>query len=101
GGLKVVMEAFLQEWDRVQGELTTARVGIEQATAQVEQATQMRTDAEEHQAQATLVGAVGLDLQGNRFIAYLLHESMQLLASDASGRLSDFTNGRYALVAEE
>lgn len=101
GGLKVVMEAFLQEWDRVQGELTTARVGIEQATAQVEQATQMRADAEEHQAQATLVGAVGLDLQGNRFIAYLLHESMQLLASDASGRLSDFTNGRYALVAEE
>ncbi|MCA9848101.1 MAG: hypothetical protein KC472_09020, partial [Dehalococcoidia bacterium] len=99
--LKTEMETFEVERDRVQNELTAARLSIEQAATQIEQAEQMRKDAEEHQSKANLIGAVGTDLRGDRFIAYLLHESMQLLAADASNRLSDFTNGRYALVAEE
>ena len=99
--LKSEMESFEVERDRVQNELTAALLSIEQATTQLEQAAQMRADAEEHQSRANLIGAVGTDLRGDHFIAYLLHESMQLLAADASNRLSDFTNGRYALVAEE
>ncbi|MGE3961677.1 MAG: AAA family ATPase [Dehalococcoidia bacterium] len=99
--LKAAMEAFEVDRERVQGDLTAARLAIEQATTQLDQAEQMRADAEEHQSHANLIGAVGTDLRGDRFIAYLLHESMQLLAADASNRLSDFTNGRYALVAEE
>lgn len=100
-GLKVAMETFEADRDRVHRDLATTQTHIEQATEQLAQSERMRTDAEAHQAQADLVGSVAQDLRGDRFIAYLLHESMQLLAADASGRLSDFTNGRYALVAEE
>lgn len=99
--LKVEQEAFLERERTTQEELIATRVAKEQAASQAEQAASMQTDAEAHQAQASLVGSVGLDLQGNRFIAYLLNESMQLLAADASERLSAFTNGRYALVADD
>lgn len=99
--LRAVMEAFEVDRDRVQEALTTTRNSREQAAAQVAQAEAMRADADEHTAAGNLVGSVGLDLQGNRFIAYLLNESMQLLATDASDRLSTFTNGRYALVAKD
>ncbi len=99
--LKAVMETSEADRERVTRELITTTNSIAQAEAQREQADRMRADADEHQAQASLVGAVGLDLQGNRFIAYLLNESMQLLAADASERLANFTNGRYALVARD
>ncbi len=99
--LRTEQEAFIEQERQTQESLISARVAREQAAHQAEQAASMRTDAEEHQARASLVGSVGLDLQGNRFIAYLLNESMELLAADASERLSNFTNGRYALVADE
>jgi len=99
--LKVLMETAEADRDRVTRELITTTNSIAQAESQRDQAERMRADADEHQARASLVGSVGLDLQGNRFIAYLLNESMQLLAADASERLANFTNGRYALVARD
>lgn len=99
--LKAEMEAFETERDAVQRELTTTQNHIEQAEAQLVQAEQMRAEAEEQQGQADLIGSVGRDLQPSKFVAFLLHESMQFLAAHASDRLADFTNGRYALAAEE
>jgi len=99
--LKAVMDTLEADRERVTRELITSTNSIAQAESQREQADRMRGDAEEHQALGSLVGAVGLDLQGNRFIAYLLNESMQLLAADASERLANFTNGRYALIARD
>ena len=99
--LRTEQESFIEQERQTQEALISARVAREQASTQAEQAASMQTDAEDHQAKASLIGSVGLDLQGNRFIAYLLNESMELLAADASERLSNFTNGRYALVADE
>ncbi|MEX2032186.1 MAG: SbcC/MukB-like Walker B domain-containing protein, partial [Dehalococcoidia bacterium] len=67
----------------------------------IEQATRMRAEAEEHESSSSLASAVARELQGDRFIAFLVEEAMQLLATDASDRLSQFTSGRYDLVAKE
>ncbi|MCK9486356.1 MAG: SMC family ATPase [Dehalococcoidia bacterium] len=99
--LKMVMERHREDEDRVRDGLVQRRMQVEQAEAQVEQAVRMRAEVEREQAAAELANAVATELQGNRFIAFLLQESMQILATDASDRLSQFTNGRYSLVAEE
>ncbi len=99
--LKEVMDHHAQEQNRVTGALGEARVQVAQAEAQLQQAGTMRAEVAEQQATYDLADAVARDLQGNRFIAFLLHESMQLLAGDASERLSQFTSGRYALEADE
>ncbi|MQC18520.1 MAG: hypothetical protein DWG80_05540, partial [Chloroflexi bacterium] len=99
--LKATMEECEADRVRIATELERVRWGIQQANAQIEQAGRMRDEVAVQRARADLVGAIGNDLRGDRFIAFLLHESMQMLAVDASDRLGQFTNGRYALKADE
>lgn len=99
--LKDVMEQHAAEQTRVTGALAQGRARAVQAEADVEHAARMRVEVAEQQAAADLANAVATELQGNRFIAFLLQESMQILATDASDRLSQFTSGRYELVADE
>ncbi|MDA0815694.1 MAG: SMC family ATPase [Chloroflexi bacterium] len=99
--LKTAMEECEATRVQVATDLERVRGGIELTTTQIGQSGRMRDEVAAHQASADLVGAVGNDLRNDRFIAFLLHESMQMLAADASGRLGQFTNGRYALKADE
>jgi len=98
--LRDVMEAHEAERERVREGVRRATVAIEVAEKQMEQAARLRDELTHHQTAADLNGAVGTELRGDRFVAFLLHESMQLLAADASVRLAEFTSGRYTLVAD-
>ena len=78
--------------------VTTARLG--EASKQTADAARMSTEIEQRQADAALASALEGDLRGPNFLAYVLQEAMQLLAADATHHLSEFTSGRYELVAE-
>jgi len=90
---------------RAQEQLITTDIGstrtaLAQLEQQLEDAEALRQDAAQHQARADLVSRVANDLRGDRFVAFLLHESMQRLAADSSHYLGQFTDGRYRLIAE-
>ena len=61
----------------------------------------MRDEIRGYEQTAALAGTLEQELRGNKFIAFVQQEAMQLLAADASGRLGQFTSGRYELIAED
>jgi DNA repair protein SbcC/Rad50 len=81
------------EAERIRGE-------AERAAQQVEQAERMRADVEQHRSAFALASTVGSDLQSNRFIAFLMHESMQRLAASASDRLERVHRGALRVARE-
>jgi len=99
--LKEVMEVHEADRIRVATTIERAQGDLARAEEQRDQSARIRIEVQQHQATADLAGAVAQELRGDRFVAYLLHESMQLLAVDASERLTQFSNGRYELIANE
>ncbi|MEX2372380.1 MAG: SbcC/MukB-like Walker B domain-containing protein, partial [Dehalococcoidia bacterium] len=99
--LGAVMEAHQDQEKVAAANIARAEHEIVQAEADLERAGMLRAEADQQQAAGDLAAAVALELQGQRFIAYLLSESMHLLATDASHRLAQFTNGRYELCARD
>src|SRR5690606_38174191 len=99
--LAALVESHEADEKRVTSALASKREQVAHAENEMERAARMREEAATEQATADLAGALATELRGDRFIAFLLHESMQLLATDASDRLAQFTSGRYELAAEE
>ncbi len=74
---------------------------IEQAEQQVEQAKAATAEIATHDARHRLSRELHTELQSNHFVDFLLRESLELLAQDASTRLMQFSMGRYELVTEK
>ncbi|MDA0366654.1 MAG: SbcC/MukB-like Walker B domain-containing protein, partial [Chloroflexi bacterium] len=74
---------------------------LKHVRATAAESVRMRDEIRTHEQIAALAGTLEQELRGNKFIAFVQQEAMQLLASDASGRLGQFTSDRYELVAED
>ncbi len=73
---------------------------LDQARAEIEQATRLREEVAACEATAAVSGALERELHADRFIAYVQREALAVLAADASARLLHLTGGRYRLVGE-
>lgn len=82
-------------------ELGAAGERLKHARGTVAEAQRMREEVAAFERAAALAAALEQELRGNRFIAYVQQEAMQLLAADASHHIAQFTSGRYELVAEK
>src|SRR5690606_14139305 len=100
-GLRAIMSAHTAEQDAATQQLGVIGERLEQARAQAADAKRMRDEATEHERAGALADTLAKELVGNRFVAYVQHEAMSLLANDASSRLAEFTSGRYELTAED
>ncbi|MBM4411782.1 MAG: SMC family ATPase, partial [Chloroflexi bacterium] len=99
---KAVLKATQREHVEEQ-EAATLKVGaVGQAVVQAEQqAEQAKATVEEiatHEAHQRLASELHQELRSDRFVDFLLSESLELLARDASVRLMQFSTGRYELV---
>ncbi|MCC7417851.1 MAG: SMC family ATPase, partial [Acidobacteria bacterium] len=77
------------------------RIGatLEAARAQVHQATRLLDDARSFRRTAEVASELGLELQANRFVAYIQREAMHVLAADAGDRMLQLSRDRYRLEA--
>ncbi|MSP22169.1 MAG: SMC family ATPase [Dehalococcoidia bacterium] len=82
------------------GRIGSIEARLDQARAEVKQASQLRNDIAGCEATASISGALERELQADHFIAYVQHEALSVLAADASSRLLHLTGGRYRLVGE-
>ena len=71
---------------------------VVQAEQQAEQVAAAAAEVAAHEARQRLAGELHTELQSNHFIDFLLSESLELLARDASVRLMQFSTGRYELA---
>ena len=74
---------------------------VERAHQDAERAKGMREEAELNEESAQLAETLALELQSNRFIAYVQREAMHLLAANAGERLLTLSSGRYRLVVRD
>lgn len=71
---------------------------VVQAEQQAEQAASTAAEVEAHEVRQRLASELHTELQSNHFVDFLLSESLELLARDASVRLMLFSTGRYELA---
>lgn len=98
--LKALMDAVEGERDANRDLLSVTRERLAEAAKQTQDAARMGEEIAQLEGEAALAGALETDLRGPNFLAYVQQEAMQLLAADATHHLTEFTNGRYELVAE-
>lgn len=85
---------------------TAQRIGalgqsVQQAEQQAEQAAAATAEVATYEARNRLARELHTELQSHHFVDFLLRESLELLAQDASTRLMQFSMGRYELVTEK
>jgi exonuclease SbcC len=95
---------LMSEVSRVGHELAAtlghARATLEAARADVARAEQLRSDASTYRRNSEVASDLGLELQANRFVAFIQREAMQALATDAGGRMLQLSRDRYRLEAD-
>ena len=92
-----------QRAHQAEQETATLRAGalgqsVVQAEQQAEQAASAAAEVATHEAHQRLAGELHTELRSDRFVDFLLSESLELLARDASVRLMQFSTGRYELA---
>ena len=80
--------------------LGAVRERLDRARREAEEAARMREQVAELERAAAVAGALERELHGDRFIAYIQREALQVLAADASLRLLQLTNDRYRLAID-
>lgn len=95
--------AAAQRAHQAEQEAATLRAGalgqsVVQAEQQAEQAASAAAEVATHEARQRLAGELAQELRSDRFVDFLLSESLELLAQDASVRLMLFSAGRYELA---
>ena len=80
--------------------LGAVRERLDRAQQDAEEAARMREQVAEFERAAAVAGALEQELHGDRFIAYIQREALQMLATDASLRLLQLTNDRYRLAID-
>ena len=80
--------------------LGAVRERLDRARLEAEEAARMREQVAELERAAAVAGALEQELHGDRFIAYIQREALQMLATDASLRLLQLTNDRYRLAID-
>jgi exonuclease SbcC len=95
---------LMSEASRVGHELAAtlghARATLEAARTDVARAEQLRSDASTYRRNSEVASDLGLELQANRFVAFIQREAMQALATDAGGRMLQLSRDRYRLEAD-
>ncbi|MSQ29792.1 MAG: SMC family ATPase, partial [Dehalococcoidia bacterium] len=71
---------------------------VQQAEQQLAQAATATAEVAVHDERHRRARELHTELQSNHFIDFLLRESLELLAQDASARLMQFSIGRYELA---
>lgn len=81
-------------------EVGRAGATLEAARAQVDQATKLLEEAGSYRRSSEVAAELGLELQANRFVAYIQREAMHVLAADAGDRMLQLSRDRYRLEAD-
>ncbi|HRC63188.1 MAG TPA: SbcC/MukB-like Walker B domain-containing protein, partial [Dehalococcoidia bacterium] len=96
---ELIQAAGLKATD-LAAEVGRAGATLEAARAQVDQATRLLEDARSYRRTSDLASELGLELQANRFVAYIQREAMHVLAADAGERMLQLSRDRYRLEAD-
>ncbi|MSQ42486.1 MAG: hypothetical protein EXR65_05565, partial [Dehalococcoidia bacterium] len=99
--LDALIDALERESQQAAQALGAAHARLDRARTEVEEAARTRQQAAQLERSGAIARALEQDLHGDRFIAYIQREALQLLAADASQRLRQLSNGRYRLVIED
>ncbi|MBX7111078.1 MAG: SMC family ATPase, partial [Dehalococcoidia bacterium] len=96
---ELIQAAGLKATD-LAAEVGRAGATLEAARGQVDQATRLLEDARSYRRTSDLASELGLELQANRFVAYIQREAMHVLAADAGERMLQLSRDRYRLEAD-
>jgi exonuclease SbcC len=95
-----LLDAAAGKANALAAELGHARATLEAARADVARAEQLRDEAEGYRRDSEVASSLGLELQSNRFVAFIQREAMHALAADASERMLQLSRDRYRLEAD-
>ena len=96
--LLVAAEAAAREGAQALG---AVRERVERARREAAEATLVRSQIDDLGRTAAVAGALEQELKGDRFIAYVQQEALELLAAEASQRLLQLSSRRYRLALDE
>ncbi|MEZ4553267.1 MAG: SMC family ATPase [Dehalococcoidia bacterium] len=77
-----------------------AAATLEAARGEVARATRLLKEAATFRRTSEVAAGLGLELQANRFVAFIQREAMQVLAADAGDRMLQLSRDRYRLEAD-
>ncbi len=95
-----LLEAAARMANTLATEVGHARATLEAARADVARAEQLRADTAGYRRNSEVASELGLELQSNRFVAFIQREAMQALAADAGERMLQLSRDRYRLEAD-
>jgi exonuclease SbcC len=83
------------------GNVVAAEKDVETLAARIDQREKLENDIVDDRRLCSLYRALASELRADRFIAFVLEESMNQLAVQASQELLRISDGRFSLVADE
>jgi exonuclease SbcC len=98
GGLPEVAEALARASREQAGAVAAGRAEVTRARERLEAALRLREAVGSLERRAAVLGALASELRGDRVVAFLQVEALQVLAAGASERLSELSGGRYRLL---
>ena len=98
--LKRIMHAHETEQNEKNTLFGSLETQLQQAHSQHDSALRMHQEVRDNRSKGELHKNLATELQGSKFIGFILQEAMNSLASDTSSWLDRFTNGRYELTVE-
>jgi len=98
--LKRIMHAHETEQNEKNALVGSLETQLQQAQSQHDSALRMHQEIRDNRSRGELHKNLATELQGSKFIGFILQEAMNSLASDTSSWLDKFTNGRYELTVE-
>lgn len=82
-------------------ERTTRRVEAAALARRLEERNRLEARIAEEKAEASVLKALGAELRGDRFVAFIVQETLDLLAVRASEELRRISSDRYSLVSHD
>ena len=100
GALAAMLAGLEREGQEAAQALGAVGERLDRARREAEEAARTREQIAGLERSAGVAGALEQELHGDRFIAYVQREALQVLAADASLRLRQLSNGRYRLIMD-
>jgi exonuclease SbcC len=88
------------ERNRLSSDITKYEHQIEDLTARIKRAAEVRLEMERHREEGDTARTLAHALQSNQFLAFVQQEAFQRLAADGTRHLNTLSSERYAFAAE-
>jgi DNA repair protein SbcC/Rad50 len=99
--VRAIVQRFDEAVTDARGAVVAAEKDVEATKKRIEEREQIEREISHDRRLGELHDALAHELRADRFVAFVLEESMVGLASYASDELREISNGRYSLAASQ